>query len=163
MRYYECKTEVAVIGAGPAGLSAAISAARNGSKVLLLEKNGYIGGNATIGLPLLGFLDANGRQIVGGIAQEYVDTLTKRGQCRGHRVCPKHNSVTNIDPEGFKILGIEMCRAAGVDVILHVETVSVEVEDKKIKKAATLLGGCFYVLAMTYLPGRLPTKYCRHD
>ena len=64
------KTEIAVIGAGPAGLSAAITAARAGRRVLLLEKNGYLGGNATLGLPLLGFLDLDGRRIVGGIAQE---------------------------------------------------------------------------------------------
>ena len=135
MRFYECTADVAVVGAGPAGLSAAISAARMGKKVLLLEKNGFLGGNATLGLPLLGFLDVDGRRIVGGLAQEYVERLNKRGQCHGHRTCPKHNSVTNIDPEGFKILAIEMCREEGIDIILHVETTSVEVENGKIKKA----------------------------
>ena len=55
-RQIELKTEILVIGAGPAGLSAAITAARAGKKVLLVEKNGYLGGNATLGLPLLGFL-----------------------------------------------------------------------------------------------------------
>lgn len=135
MRKFDISTEIAIVGAGPAGLSAAISAAREGKRVLLLEKNGYLGGNATLGLPLLGFLDVKGRRIVGGIANEYVKKLNARGQCHGHRTCPKHNSVTNIDPEGFKILAIEMCREAGVEVILHVETASVEVADGKIKKA----------------------------
>lgn len=120
--------EIAVIGAGPAGLSAAITAARAGKDVLLIEKNGYLGGNATLGLPLLGFLDLDGRRIVGGIAEEYVDRLSKKGQCFGHRVCPKHNSVTNIDPEGFKALAIEMCREAGVRVLLHLEACDVEVD-----------------------------------
>ena len=46
------QAEIAVIGAGPAGLSAAITAARAGKDVLLIEKNGYLGGNATLGLPL---------------------------------------------------------------------------------------------------------------
>ncbi len=133
-RYFELDTEIAVIGAGPAGLSAAITAAREGRKVLLLEKNGYLGGNATLGLPLLGFLDLDGRRIVGGIAQEYVNRLSARGQCFGHRTCPKHNSVTNIDPEGFKILAIEMCREAGVEVILHVEACRVEKENNRITK-----------------------------
>ena len=84
-RIIELNTEIAVIGAGPAGLSAAITAARAGKKVLLLEKNGYLGGNAALGLPLLGFLDLDGRRIVGGIAQEYVNRLSARGQCFGHR------------------------------------------------------------------------------
>ena len=133
MRKYDMHTQLAVIGAGPAGLSAAISAARHGIKVLLLEKNGYLGGNATLGLPLLGFLDLQGRRIVGGIAQEYVNRLCERGQCIGHRTCPKHNSVTNIDPEGFKTLAIEMCREAGVDIILHTEACRVNTESGKIK------------------------------
>lgn len=123
------ETEIAVIGGGPAGLSAAITAARMGKKVLLLEKNGYLGGNAVLGLPLLGFLDLSGRQIVGGIAQEYVSRLMERGQCIGHRTCPKHNSVTNIEPEGFKLLAIEMCREAGVRILLHTEVCEV-VKDK---------------------------------
>ena len=42
--------DVVVIGAGPGGLSAALSAARNGARVLLVEKNGYLGGNMAIGL-----------------------------------------------------------------------------------------------------------------
>lgn len=133
MRTYELTYDIAVIGAGPAGLSAAITAVRAGQKVLLLEKNGYLGGNATLGLPLLGFLDLDGRKIVGGIAQEYVDRLTERGQAFGHRVCPKHNSVTNIDPEGFKTLAIEMCKEEGIDIILHVEACKVDKEDDKIK------------------------------
>ena len=132
-RFLELTTQIAVIGGGPAGLSATITAAREGKKVLLLEKNGYLGGNATLGLPLLGFLDLDGRRIVGGIAQEYVNRLTARGQCFGHRACPKHNSVTNIDPEGFKILAIELCREAGVEILLHSEAIDVKTEDGRIK------------------------------
>lgn len=134
MRKFQLQTELAVIGAGPAGLCTAIAAARHGVKVLLLEKNGYLGGNATLGLPLLGFLDLAGRRIVGGMAQEMVNRLCERGQCIGHRTCPKHNSVTNIDPEGFKVLAIEMCREAGVEVILHTEACRVESENGKIEK-----------------------------
>ena len=130
----EFKTDIAVIGAGPAGLSAAITAARLGKRVLLIEKNGYLGGNAVFGLPLLGFLDLDGRRIVGGIAQEYVQRLTERGQCLGHRACPKHNSVTNIDPEGFKLLSIEMCRESGVEVLLHLEACRVEKKNGRIER-----------------------------
>ena len=139
MKKYTYNYEIAVIGAGPAGISAAIAAARRGRKVILLDKNGFLGGNATLGLPLLGFLDLDGRRIVGGLAQEYVERLQKRGSCLGHRTCPKHNSTTNINPEDFKLLAIEMCREAGVEILLHCEAVSVNKENGKIK-TVTLYG-----------------------
>lgn len=41
------ETQVLVVGGGPAGIGAAVSAARNGQSVLLLEKRGYLGGNIT--------------------------------------------------------------------------------------------------------------------
>ena len=44
------KKDVLVIGGGCAGISAAVSAARHGSDVLLVEKNGFLGGMATAGL-----------------------------------------------------------------------------------------------------------------
>jgi hypothetical protein len=125
MKTYTLEYDVAVIGGGPAGLAASISAAREGVKVLLVEKNGFLGGNMTLGLPLLGYLDSQGRRVVGGFAQEVVTRLSHKQQCLGHRMCPKHNSVTNIDPVGIKILAIEMCKEAKVDVLLHIETVSV--------------------------------------
>ena len=134
MKKYTFNFEIAIIGAGPAGISAALAAARRGRKVILVDKNGYLGGNATLGLPLLGFLDLDGRRITGGIAQEYVERLKERGSCLGHRTCPKHNSVTNIDPEDFKLLAIEMCREAGVEILLHAEASEVEVKDGKIER-----------------------------
>ncbi len=139
MRHYSYHPQIAVLGGGPAGLSAALAAARSGKQVMLLEKNGYLGGNATLGLPLLGFLDLDGRRIVGGLAQEYVCRLAARGQCLGHRVCPKHNSVTNIDPEGFKLLAAELCREAGVQVLLHAETIRADVRQGRLR-TVTLYG-----------------------
>lgn len=134
MNTYEMEYDITVIGGGPAGLAASISAAREGMRVLLVEKNGFLGGNMTLGLPLLGYLDSQGRRIVGGFAQEIVDRLSERGRCLGHRVCPKHNSVTNIDPVGIKILAIEMCNEANVDVLLHLEVSNVITNGRKIEK-----------------------------
>ena len=133
MNHTEKTVDIVVLGAGPGGLGAAIQAARNGAHVLLVDKNGYLGGNAVIGLPLLGFLDLKGRRIVGGIAQEYVNRLVRQGACLGHRPCPKHKSVTNIDPTAFKLLAAEMCREAGVKVLLHLETVKVNRAEDQIE------------------------------
>ena len=110
MKHYSYTYDIVVIGAGPAGLASAIVAARAGKKVILLEKNGYLGGNLSIGLPPLGFLDENGTKIIAGFGEEFINRLQERGQSYGHRYCPKHNSTSNIDAEGVKILAIEMCR-----------------------------------------------------
>ena len=59
-----CHYDIAVIGGGPAGLATAITAAREGKKVLLADKNGFLEGNLTIGLPLLGFLDEHGNKCI---------------------------------------------------------------------------------------------------
>ena len=64
--------DVAVVGGGIAGVSAALAAARNGARVCLLEKEYGLGGLATLGnvvyyLPLC---DGHGRQVIGGIGEE---------------------------------------------------------------------------------------------
>ncbi|MBR5384039.1 MAG: FAD-dependent oxidoreductase, partial [Clostridia bacterium] len=66
------------------------------------------------------------------IAQEFVNRLCNNGACIGHRICPKHNSVTNIDPSAFKVMAIDMCREAGVQVLLHLEACLVNQKDGRI-------------------------------
>ena len=128
MRQYD----VCVIGGGPGGIAAALSAARGGAKVLLVEKNGCMGGNLVIGLPLLGYLDKDGRQVTAGIAQELVDALTARNATYGHRWCPLHNSVTLYDHEQLKIILFEKLLEAKVDMLLHTELTRVNVDDGHI-------------------------------
>ncbi len=141
MKYYSYQYDLAVIGGGPAGLAAAITAAREGKRVILAEKNGFLGGNLTIGLPPLGFLDENGRKCIAGFGEEFIDRLKSRKASFGHRYCPKHNSVSNVDAEAVKLLALEMCKEAGVDLIFHVETHDVEVSNGRIE-AVILYGKC---------------------
>ncbi len=115
------KCDVAVIGGGPGGIPAALAAARHGAKVILCERNGHLGGNAAMGLPLLGFLSQNGRQIIGGIPQEFIDDLMKDGYSFGHTRCPMHNSITLVHPEMFRLLALKKCLEAGVRVLFHTE------------------------------------------
>ena len=141
MNCYEYRYDIAVIGGGPAGLATAITAARAGKRVILLEKNGFLGGNMTIGLPLLGFLDENENQCIAGFAEEFMQRLKDAGACYGIRVCPKHGSTANMDAEMVKIMAFKMCKEAGVDVILHVETIDTCVVDGALK-SVTLYGKC---------------------
>lgn len=150
--YFTC--DIAVIGAGPAGLSAAITAARAGKKVMLFEKNAYLGGSLAIGLSPLGFLDKQGRKCIAGFAEEFINRLVERGDCLGTCRCPKHNSVTCVNAEGVKLLAFELCKEAGVDVLLHCETLRVEKRDNRIARAV-LYGKCneVYVEAKIYIDG----------
>ena len=80
--------DVAVIGSGSGGIAAAVAAARNGCRVLVLEKNGYVGGMTTAGLPYLGYLDVKKRPTVGGLAIEFVERLKQDNASFGVRYCP---------------------------------------------------------------------------
>src|SRR5215469_8336709 len=75
------RTQVLVVGGGASGLAAAVSAARLGADVTLIERNGYLGGLATGGLVtlLLTMDDGNGHTVIGGLCSEVVDRLTARG------------------------------------------------------------------------------------
>ena len=137
--YYDY--DIAVIGGGPAGLAAAITAARSGKRVALLEQNSFLGGALAIGLSPLGFWAQDGRKCIAGFGEEFITRLQARGQSYGTRVCPKHNSVTVVNAEGVKLLAIEMCLEAGVDVLLHCQALEAEVEDRKIK-SLTMYGKC---------------------
>ena len=50
------EADVLVVGGGPAGIMAAEAAAGDGLRVMRVESRGFLGGNLTIGLPVLGFL-----------------------------------------------------------------------------------------------------------
>lgn len=132
MKRNRIETDVAVLGAGSGGIGAAIASAKEGAKTLLVDRQGFIGGNMTIGLPLLAFLDAQGRTVTGGLAQEIVDRLIELGGSFGHRECPLHNSTTVVDPNLMKIVLFEKVKEYGVNLLLHSEIIETNVEDGKI-------------------------------
>ncbi len=138
MRQKSYKYDVAVIGGGPSGLAAALAAARHGSKVIIVERNDYLGGNAASGLPFLGFLDKQGRQVIGGIAQEIIDTLSEIGMSPGHNRCPLHNSVTIFHPDIFKMVVMDKCQKEGIHILLHSELIDVDVADRKITQICVM-------------------------
>ena len=76
---YEC--DVAVVGGGVAGIAAALSAARQGAKVALVEKQCVLGGLATSGLITiyLPLCDGMGRQVSFSIAEELLRLSILRG------------------------------------------------------------------------------------
>ena len=72
--------DVVVVGAGPAGIGAAVTAARLGQRTLLVEKYGYPGGVGTYGCCTIFFrFGEQGRQLVSGLAEEVIRRMDARG------------------------------------------------------------------------------------
>lgn len=123
------RTDVLVVGGGLAGCAAALAAAREDVSVHLIERGGYLGGNATRAMvgPWQGFHAAvfqeDGslpRQVIGGIAQEFVDDLAAQGASLGHIVDPIGfaGSLTPVDSEALKLYLPAKLASAGVSVEL---------------------------------------------
>ncbi len=127
--------DVVVVGGGPAGLCAAVSAARQGVKVILVEQGGFCGGMATRGLvgPFMTCYDRDGKNmIIRGIFEEIVNRMVERG----YAIHPSkvragtaftswitvgHEHVTPFEPEGLKLILDEMLEEAGVKVLYHTD------------------------------------------
>ena len=88
----ESSWDVVVCGAGPAGMCAAVAAAKNGAKTLLIERHGFLGGSSTVCsvgpfMPFLvrGFeLEGPPIQVIEGLGNEVVERLVMAGGSPGH-------------------------------------------------------------------------------
>ena len=108
--------DVVVVGGGPAGVFAAIAAAREGAKVAIVEQYGFLGGMATAGLvmPLSVFTYQN-KQVIGGIPWEFIARLEAMGG--GYVERPLGNVA--FDPELYKLCMQRMVIEAGIDMYMH--------------------------------------------
>lgn len=129
--------DVLVVGGGPAGLTAALAAAGDGLKVGLVESRSFIGGNLTIGLPILGFLGQKGNQIIQGLPQKFIDRLRAQDAASEHRPCPLHVSITLIEPEAVKTVALAMLVEAGVEVLFYTFGADVILEGNRIRGIIT--------------------------
>jgi hypothetical protein len=146
--------DVVVIGGGPSGTVAAVAAARQGARVLLVEQYGCLGGALTVmgTHPMMSFHNKAGRQLIGGIAQEVVDRLVARGWSPGHipDAITYNSLLTPFHAEGLKIVFDEMTDDAGVTVLFHTLLVGVEVAGPRIA-AVTLANRA----GLTRVPARV--------
>ena len=120
-------SDVIVCGAGPAGVSAAISAARAGAKVRLFEWRGCLGGVWTAGL--LGYLLDFDKP---GFAKELTKRLDERGARRG----TSQQSIC-YEPEGMKLLLEDLCVEAGVKFQFHTRVAAAYREGKRLTTIVT--------------------------
>src|SRR5690349_6562511 len=138
------EADVLVVGGGPAGLGAAIGAAEAGARVILAERYGFFGGNATAALvmPLMSFHTSRpfqerrnlsvqqqgatpllptdhgpGEPVVAGVLKTLLERLVRVGGAISPSLATGY--VVPFDPEWFKIIALELLDEAGVQFLFH--------------------------------------------
>jgi len=145
------ETDVLVVGGGPAGIGAALGAAQAGAQVILTERYGFFGGNATAALvmPLMSWHTEHARPetpgedillptdhgrgdpVLAGALKQFLDRLIKNGAAIAPTL--KTGYTVPFDPEMFKLVALEMLDEAGVDFLLHALASGVVAESGKIE------------------------------
>jgi ribulose 1,5-bisphosphate synthetase/thiazole synthase len=125
--------DVLVCGGGPAGMIAAIAAARNGAKTLLVERDGFLGGMATAGLVRgISGVRFEKERIVGGIPWELILRMESLGGAASDAGGAGIPYDFPVDAEIMKYTTAEMVLESGADVLLHSLISDVFTRDRKI-------------------------------
>jgi FAD-dependent oxidoreductase family protein len=154
------RSDVVVVGGGPAGFAAAVAAKREGCSVTLIERYPYLGGLASGGMVLVLDDMNNGQEVtVTGLCMEMIERMAKVGACV---YPPPEDRLQNwdvyrkwahwglfdfrsngkptaivmaaaFDPDGWKRISNEMIAESGVDVRLHSWFSKAIVSDGRIK------------------------------
>ena len=128
--------DLVVCGGGPAGTAAAISAARLGAKVLLVEATGCLGGMGTSAL--VNAFDPMGdgeKMLVGGLMREIVETMYSRKMLKPgidpNTWRKKFHHWTSFQVEGYKLILDELVTKAGVEVRFFTRVIDAEADSKR--------------------------------
>ena len=129
--------DVVVVGSGSAGACAAIAAARDGASVLLIEKQGFMGGTSTAVLDTFyGFYTpgSRARKIAGGISDDVVAGLRELGPVLERPNTYGAGTGITYNAEHLKIVWERLATEAGVRVLLHAFLQAATVRDGHVEE-----------------------------
>jgi hypothetical protein len=129
--------DVVVVGSGSAGATAAIAAARQGARTLLLEKLPFLGGVSTAVLDTFyGFYTPGSRaaKVVGGLADEVVAGLRRLGPVVERPNTYGAGTGVTYLAEHLKVVWESLVTGAGASVLLHAFVQDAEVADGRVRR-----------------------------
>ena len=142
------KVDVLVAGGGPAGVAAAVTAARQGARVFLAEATSCLGGMGTIAMvpAFMQFTDGE-NFLAAGIGEEILHKMWQYGgKVKG--------SEYSIKAEALKRVYDDIVTEAGVDFALQTQMIAVEAADGRVNYAVfAAKSGIFAVKAKVYVDG----------
>lgn len=149
--------DLVVAGGGPAGTAAAVCAARQGLKVLLVEATGCLGGMGTSGLVASFGPVSNGeRMLVGGFMKELLETMWREGAFAPHVVPEMLDRQLNrwvpFKPEHLKRILDRFVVEAGVEVRFFSRVTDCDMDGRRIN--GVVIGnveGLRYVAARAFV------------
>jgi hypothetical protein len=151
------EADIVVVGGGPGGHSAAIAAARNGARVVLLERYGHLGGMSTGGIVIQipHMSDGGGEPVIAGLSLEWLERLdtiggtlrprmeeigsddpaliTKWRRFMGCVINGRIEHTAWVDPELLKCILNDMIEEAGIKLYLHSWGTRALVEDGRVR------------------------------
>jgi hypothetical protein len=129
--------DVVVVGSGSAGATAAVAAARNGARTLLLEKLPFLGGVSTAVLDTFyGFYTpgSRARKVVGGLADEVVAGLRRLGPVLERPNTYGAGTGVTYLAEHLKVVWESLVCGAGATVLLHAFVQDAELAGDRVRR-----------------------------
>ena len=121
--------DVICIGGGLAGVCFAISCAKQNKKVLIVEKNEYLGGSLLSDYCANGVMTKSNELIHSTCLEEILEEMKKRDAIMSINGSP---SFFSINPEELKIILLKKCEEYGVEVLFHAQPIEIETKQDKI-------------------------------
>src|SRR3979411_3309110 len=128
--------EVAVLGGGPAGIAAAVAAARAGRRTLLIERYGFLGGVGTAaGVTNFCGLHANVHgemhRVVQGVASDLLGRIDHLGGLTAPPLILGKILAQAYDAPAYKIAADDLLAAHSVDILFHALGAGVVMHDER--------------------------------